>query len=78
MYPKAGFCKENIERGKLMKMFFELLQVAIGHRVSLSRTLTIEEWSDIYEMSLKQTIAGVMFSGVERLSEQQRPPRKSF
>ncbi|MFA4046230.1 nucleotidyltransferase family protein [Prevotella sp. PCHR] len=59
-----------------MKMFFELLQVAIGHRVSLSRTLTIEEWSDIYEMSLKQTIAGVMFSGVERLSEQQRPPRE--
>lgn len=58
-----------------MDIFFELLQVVTGNRDFLSRTISGKEWSDIYEMSLKQTVAGIIFSGVERLPEEQRPPR---
>ena len=55
-------------------LFFELLQVAIGNRQSLSRVPTPEEWEEIYEMSKKQSVAGIAFAGVERLPQEQMPP----
>lgn len=63
------------EDDRIMDIFFELLQIATGGRNLLSRVISEKEWSDIYEMSLKQTVAGVIFLGVERLPEEQRPPR---
>lgn len=54
--------------------FFELLQVAIGNRDSLSRGLTPEEWEEIYETAKKQTMVGIAFKGVERLPQEQLPP----
>ena len=57
-------------------LFFELLQVAIGNRQSLSRVPTPEEWEEIYEMSKKQSVAGIAFAGVERLPQEQMPPGK--
>ncbi len=57
-------------------LFFELLQVAIGNRQSLSRVPTPEEWEEIYEMSKKQSLAGIAFAGVERLPQEQMPPGK--
>jgi len=55
-------------------LFFELLQVAIGNRKALSRVPTPEEWEEIYEMSKKQSVAGIAFAGVERLPQEQMPP----
>ena len=57
-------------------LFFELLQVAIGNRQGLSRVPTPEEWEEIYEMSKKQSLAGIAFAGVERLPQEQMPPGK--
>ena len=57
-------------------LFFELLQVAIGNRLGLSRVPTPEEWEEIYEMSKKQSLAGIAFAGVERLPQEQMPPGK--
>ena len=57
-------------------LFFELLQVAIGNRQSLSRVPTPEDWEEIYEMSKKQSVAGIAFAGVERLPQEQMPPGK--
>ncbi|MBQ0073386.1 MAG: nucleotidyltransferase family protein [Prevotella sp.] len=58
------------------RYFFELLQVAIGNRDSLSGAPTPEEWEEIYEMSKDQTMVGIAFKGVERLPQEQLPPSR--
>lgn len=53
------------------KLFFELIQVAIGRMDSLSRVPTAEEWSMLYGLAVKQAVAGVCFCGVQRLPKEQ-------
>ena len=53
------------------KLFFELIQVAICHRDSLSRVPSTAEWNALYGMAVKQAVAGVCFCGVQRLPKEQ-------
>lgn len=53
------------------KLFFELIQVAICHRDSLSRVPSTAEWSMLYGLAVKQAVAGVCFCGVQRLPKEQ-------
>lgn len=43
-------------------LFYELIQVAIGRRGSLSRVPSAEEWSMLYGLALKQA-GGVLLWG---------------
>ena len=52
-------------------LFYELIQVAIGRRVSLSRVPSAKDWSRFYALAEKQAVAGVCFCGVQRLPEEQ-------
>ena len=52
-------------------LFFELIRVAIGNRVCLSRVPTAAEWKALYSLSVKQAVAGVCFCGVQRLPKEQ-------
>lgn len=56
-------------------LFFELLQIALGNRDKLSRVPTRKEWTSLYQESEKQSILGIMFDGLERLPDEQRPPQ---
>lgn len=56
-------------------LFFELLQVAIGNKTSLSTVPSKEEWSFLSKMAQKQSLVGVAFSGVQKLPADQRPER---
>ena len=56
--------------------FFELLQVAIGCRSKLSAVPTKEEWVTLLEVSVKQSLAGITFAGVERLPKEQWPEKE--
>lgn len=52
-------------------LFFELIQVTIGRRNSLSRVPSSEEWNMLYNISVKQAVAGVCFCGLQRLPANQ-------
>ena len=56
----------------LNKLFFELIQVAIGRRDALSRVPSAKEWCALYGLSVKQAVAGMCFCGVQRLPKEQR------
>lgn len=53
------------------KLFFELIQVAICHRDSLSRVPSTAEWSMLYGLAVKQAVTGVCFCGVQRMPKEQ-------
>ena len=55
----------------MIDAFFELIRVAIGNRVCLSRVPSAEEWSMLYALAEKQAVAGVCFYGVQRLPKEQ-------
>lgn len=54
-------------------MFFELLQVALGNRESLSKTPSKNEWEEIYDESGRQAVTGILLHGIDRLPAEQRP-----
>lgn len=59
-----------------MSPFFELIQVAVGQRGELSRIPSEKEWTRLYSMSIKQSLAGIVFFCVERLPKEQWPSQK--
>ena len=50
------------------ELFFQLIQVAIGTRICLSRTPDENEWGELYGMAKKQSLVGVCFAGVQNLT----------
>lgn len=55
--------------------FYTILQSAIGKTVQLSHTLSEKEWNEIFGLAKKQALVGIMFEGVERLPQEQWPPK---
>ena len=46
------------------KLFFELMQVAVGQLDCLSRGPSPEEWAELYQMAKRQAVTGICYSGV--------------
>ena len=57
-----------------MNLFFELLQMALGMRDHLSRVPTAVEWEEMYDEAVRQSVASLMVSVIERLPAEQSPP----
>ena len=51
------------------KLFYELMQVAVGQLDCLSRGPSPEEWQELYATAQRQGVAGICYKGVERLFE---------
>lgn len=49
------------------QLFFELIRVAIGTQVTLSRPPSKAEWAELYAMSKKQSLLGICFAAVQKL-----------
>ena len=54
--------------------FFELLRVALGTQKELTSTISLEEWDEIPEIAVKQSVMGLLMSAIEKLPKGQRPP----
>lgn len=60
---------------KVDKLFFELLQIALGNRERLSVVPSAEEWLEMYSLATKQAVTGIAMPGLEKLCEHgQKPP----
>lgn len=59
-----------------MSLFFELIQISLGVRNEFSSTPTGAEWQMLFAQAKRQTLVGVLFSGIERLPKEQRPPQQ--
>lgn len=42
----------------MRKLFFELVQVALGVRPCLSHSPSVQEWDELYAMAKKQSLVG--------------------
>lgn len=60
---------------KVDKLFFELLQIALGNRERLSVVPSAEEWTEIYAESERQAVTGLLIHGIDRLPTEQRPSK---
>ena len=56
------------------ELFFELLRIALGTQETLTTTLTDNEWLEVSQMAVKQSVLGILYSAVEKLPEALRPP----
>lgn len=58
--------------------FFILLRAALGTSKPNENIplLTEQEWEDLYDLSKKQTLTGVILEGIKQLKADQMPPKK--
>lgn len=64
-----------------MRLFVELIQVALGLRKSLSTVPLKEDWQEAYLLAGKHALVGLLFSANEKLNEQNKtfmPPMPLF
>ena len=57
------------------ELFFELLLISVGARIDLHRTYSESDWNDTLLLAQEQSIEGVLLSAIERLPDEQRPPK---
>ena len=55
----------------------ELIQLSLGVRNSLS-PLSPEEWQKLYKTARLHAVAGVCWAGIQRLPQEQKPPRDLY
>ncbi len=58
-------------------LFYELLQVAVSGRESLSVTPTADEWEALYDSCKRQTLVGIGYVAMRKLPSEQWPPRRT-
>ena len=56
------------------EQFFSLLRYALGAASSFDACPTGKEWDSIYVQAVKQSVIALLFTGVNRLRDEQEPP----
>ena len=58
----------NSAECSLSSIFYQLIRVAIGTQETLSRSPSADEWGELYAMAKKQSLVGICFAAVQRLT----------
>ncbi|MBR1838490.1 MAG: nucleotidyltransferase family protein [Bacteroidaceae bacterium] len=61
-----------------MNLFFELLQIAVGHRTQFSRQPSADDWQALYAQAERHTLVGIAFPALGILQGEQRAPKQLF
>ena len=64
-----------MQEPSVIELFFALIRCGIGKDNKLPYTPTGEDWNELFEIAKKQTMLGIAFAGIERIPQEQRPPR---
>lgn len=56
-------------------LFFDFLRFSLNERAGWTRVISAEEWRGLLKMAKRQTLVGVMFEGVKRMEEGNKPPK---
>ena len=62
-------------------LFKELIAIALGSKVGLTRHPSDSEWEEVYHEAEKQALIGILFSAVEKLNKEDKtmmPPKPLF
>ena len=51
-------------------VFIQLLQYVVGSRKEMPESISEELWAVLYDMALKQSVAGVVFSRIEKIDKE--------
>lgn len=57
-------------------LFFELIRIAIGRQEALSHKPSDKEWYELFEEAKRQTLVGVLYDGLCKLTANEKPPRQ--
>lgn len=49
-------------------LFFQLIRIALGNQEELKKVPSAEEWGRVFSMAKKQSLVGICFSGVQRIT----------
>ena len=63
---------------RLLQAFFLLLRQGLWNRKESTGSLfplTPEDWKQLYEMAVKQTVQAIVYDGVRLLDKEHQPPR---
>lgn len=58
-----------------MNHFFELIQIAIGTRQTFDVAPSDDEWRYLFQVAEEQALVGVLLEAIEKLPQEQMPPR---
>ena len=66
---------ESKEMRGVVDLFFHLIKCGIGNQDKLPHTPSEDDWNELYQIAKKQTLTGIAFAGIEKLPQEQRPPK---
>ena len=56
-----------------MRLYFEFIQYSLGIKEELPAMIADIDWADFYQFAKKQSLLGVVFDGIQRLSQKFAP-----
>lgn len=59
-----------------MTYFFELLRYSIGSQHEVMDAPSEEDWERIHQIAKKQTLIGLLYTGIKKLPKEMMPPKK--
>lgn len=57
-------------------LFFDLLQVALGHKEQLAFVPSASEWKHLYQLLEQHSLLGIGYCAIKRLPKEQQPPEQ--